>query len=61
MIALVVVSLTACGRVTYDLKVCSCLNEDMITITLTLVYHCHYVFRSQVIVFDIANVIVECC
>ena len=61
MIALVVVSLTACRRVTYDLKVCSCLNEDMITITLTLVYHCHYVLRSQVSVFDVASVNLECC
>ena len=57
----VVVPLTACRRVTYNLKVCSYLNEDMITITLTLVYHCHCVLRSQVIVFDVANVIVECC
>ena len=55
MIALVVVSLTACRRVTYDLKVCSCLNENMIIITLTSVYHCHYVLWSQVIVFDFAN------
>ena len=61
MIVLVVVSLTACRRVTYDIKVFSCLNENMITITLTLVYHCHYVLRSQVIVFDVTNVIVECC
>jgi hypothetical protein len=61
MIALVVVSLTACRRVTYDLKVCSRVNENMITISLTLVYHCHYVLRSQVIVFGVMNVIVECC
>ena len=61
MIVLVVVSLTACRRVTYDLKVCSRLNENRITISLTLVYHCHYVLRSQVIVFGVMNVIVECC
>ena len=60
MIVLLVVSLTVYRRVTYDLKVYSCLNENMITITLTLVYHCHYVLRSQVIVFDVANVIIEC-
>ena len=61
MIALVVVSLTACRRVVYDLKVCSWLNENMITITVTSVYHCHCVLRLQVILFDVANIIAECC
>ena len=61
MIALVVVSLTACRGVTYDLNVCPWLNENMITITMTSVYHCNYVLRSQVIVLDIVNVIAECC
>ena len=36
MIALVVVFLTVGRRITYNLKVCSCLNENMITITLVL-------------------------
>ena len=60
VIVLVVVSLTACRKVTHDVKICPWLNTNVILITMTSVYHCTYVIQLQVIVSDVLNIIAEC-
>jgi hypothetical protein len=59
-IALVATSATPFRRATHDVKVCPWLNEIMIPITVISMYHCNCVLRSQVIAFDVTNVIAEC-
>ena len=57
---LVVASVTAFRRATHNIKVCPLLNKRMVPIASTFIYPCNCVLRSQVITFDVANVIAEC-